>query len=279
MRWRDQRESDNVIDERGRRTGGGRIGLGGLLVVLLVSYVTGTNPLQLLALLSSQSAPSTYSRGSYQGSPQEEETKHFLAVVLGSTEDVWKAQFSKMGKSYSDPALVVFTDAVQSACGYSSSATGPFYCPGDKRLYIDIGFLEQLQAELGAQGDFAAAYVLAHEVGHHVQTLLGIERHVRELQSESNAPNLVQVKMELQADCLSGVWAYYAQQAGLLEVGDVEEGINAAKAVGDDRIQGMSGRGYINPETFTHGSSAERAKWFNTGLASGNLNSCDTFDR
>jgi len=276
MRWRDQRESENVIDERGRRIGGGHLSLGGLLLILLVSYVTGTNPLQLLAIVTSQSGPANYSQGPYRASAKEEETKHFLGVVLASTEDVWKEQFAKMGRSYEDPSLVVFADSVDSACGLSSSATGPFYCPGDRRLYIDIGFLGQLQTQLGAEGDFAAAYVLAHEVGHHVQTLLGIERRVRQLQEEAGAPKLIQVKMELQADCLSGVWAYYAKQAGLLEIGDIEEGINAAKAVGDDRIQSMSGRGYVNPESFTHGSSAERAKWFEAGLASGSIANCNT---
>ena len=276
MRWKDQRESDNVIDERGRPVGARGIGLGSVVLVLVVSYFTGQNPLTLLSLLTSTSVSTQPgSRASYRSTPEEEESKHFLSVVLGNTEDVWREKFREYGKPYSDPNLVVFTDEIASACGYTASATGPFYCPGDHKLYIDIGFLSQLQHELGAEGDFAAAYVVAHEVGHHVQSMMGIDQQVRRLQAQSDNPNEYQVKMELQADCFAGIWANSAEKRGLLEIGDVEEGINAAKAVGDDRIQSMSG-GRVNPDGFTHGSSAERAKWFKAGLATGDIKSCDT---
>jgi len=276
MRWRDQRESDNVIDERGRSIGARHVSLGGVVLVLIVSYFTGQNPLALLSLLSSTSVSTQPgARASYRSTREEEESKHFLAVVLGNTEDVWRQKFREYGKNYSDPNLVVFTDQIDSACGFTESATGPFYCPGDQKLYIDIGFLSQLQHELGAEGDFAAAYVVAHEVGHHVQTMMGIDREVRRLQAQSDNPNEYQVKMELQADCFAGVWANSAEKRGLLEIGDIEEGINAAKAVGDDRIQSMQG-GRVNPDAFTHGSSAERARWFKAGLESGDIKSCDT---
>lgn len=275
MRIDGMEESQNVVDERGAPRRGPRLTIGSVVVVLLISYVTGQNPLRLLALLANQGAVSGPAVP-YQSSPADDQTKHLLSVVLRSTEEVWGEQFRGIGRQYSDPHLVLFNDAVQSACGMSSSATGPFYCPGDHQLYIDMGFLRQLQQALRAEGDFAAAYVVAHEVGHHVQTLLGIEQQMRARQSRAADPNVEQVKLELQADCFSGVWGHYAQKRGILEVGDVEEGINAARAVGDDRIQSMHG-GAVNPETFTHGSSADRAKWFRAGFDSGDYRRCDTF--
>ncbi len=272
MKLEGERESENVIDARGRR--GAPLTLSGILLVLLVSYITGQNPLQVLSQFMAQNPQASFQPGPQ--SPADDETKHLLSVVLRSTEEVWHDRFRAMGRDYQEPRLVLFTDVVQSACGMSTSATGPFYCPGDQQLYIDMGFLRQLQRSLGAEGDFAAAYVVAHEVGHHVQTLLGIERQMRARQAQSGNPNAEQVKLELQADCLSGVWGFYAAKRGLLEVGDVEQGINAAKAVGDDRLQRMGG-GSVSPERFTHGSSADRARWFKSGLASGDLASCDTF--
>jgi len=298
MRWKGQRESDNVVDRRDPsaeytsagqsgadysrpRSGTRSLTLGGVVLAVVLSYLTGRNPLELLSLLSSTAVVSPDQRASYDSgfrpaTAQEDESKRFLSVVLANTEDVWRSVFQQQGKVYSDPSLVIFTDAVDSACGFNRSATGPFYCPGDQSLYIDIGFLGQLQSSLGANGDFAAAYVIAHEVGHHIQTLLGIESRVRRKQSESASPNLIQVSMELQADCLAGVWGSFAEKQGLLEVGDVEEGINAAKAVGDDRIQAMN-RQAVNPDSFTHGSSAERARWFKRGFESGDITACDTF--
>jgi predicted metalloprotease len=273
MKIAGQDQSDNVIDERGRGGRGRPLTLGGLIFILLLSYLTGQNPLSLLAAYTSQGPSPT---APTQSSPQDDETKQLLSVVLRSTEKVWGQIFQAEGKTYRDPHLVLFTDYVQSACGMTSSATGPFYCPGDQRLYIDMGFLSQLQHSLGAEGDFAAAYVVAHEVGHHVQTLLGIEQRMLQLQQRSSQPNAEQVKLELQADCFAGVWGFYAQKAGLLEVGDIEEGINAARAVGDDRIQSMNG-GTVHPESFTHGSSAERAHWFSVGLKEGNYRECNTF--
>ena len=273
MLWKNQRESDNVQDVRGRSVRGGTLSIGSVLLVLLVSYITGQNPLTLLSMLSGSSS-SVSSPEAYQSSPEQEESKRFLAAVLGSTEDVWGDLFQRMGKQYERPHLVLFTDQVESACGLSSAATGPFYCPGDNRLYVDMGFLGQLQRQLGAEGDFAAAYVVAHEVGHHVQTILGIQSAAGSLRAAGEGSH--QVKFELQADCFAGVWGYYAAQQGLLEPGDAEEGLNAARAVGDDRIQQMSGRS-VSPDSFTHGSSTERSASFQRGFSSGSIKECDLF--
>ncbi|MFN8388792.1 MAG: neutral zinc metallopeptidase [Bdellovibrionota bacterium] len=274
MLWKNQRQSENVEDRRGQTISGGGLSLGGVLIVLVISYLTGQNPLTLLSLLSDGS-PSASVNPSYQSSPEQEESKAFLSAVLGSTEDVWGDIFGRMGKRYEPPRLVLFTDTVDSACGLSSAATGPFYCPSDNRLYIDMGFLAQLQQQLGAEGDFAAAYVVAHEVGHHVQTLLGITSSNR-VGSLGTGEDSAQVKFELQADCFAGIWGFYAAKNGLLERGDAEEGLNAARAVGDDRIQQMSGRS-VSPDSFTHGSSRERSSSFMRGFSSGSMQECDLF--
>jgi hypothetical protein len=206
--------------------------------------------------------------------------RNFVAVVLAETEDVWKDTFQQAGKTYEEPKLVLFSDSVESACGIAGSAVGPFYCPGDHKVYLDLAFFEELHSRFGASGDFAQAYVIAHEVGHHVQTLLGISEKVHELQSRAgkSESNKLSVMMELQADCLAGMWAHQADKSRhILEAGDIEEGLNAASAVGDDRIQKQT-QGYVVPDGFTHGSSAQRVSWFKKGFEQGNINACDTFN-
>jgi predicted metalloprotease len=280
MRWRDLRRSDNVRDERGMGGGGGgfpigRVGGLGGVALLFVAYLVG-GPNAVLQLLSSDGST---------GSPREgapltatDDTSQFVAAILGSTEDVWGAIFAQQGRRYQPPMLELFDGSVQSACGYASAAAGPFYCPGDRRVYLDTSFFHDL-ARLGGPGDFAAAYVIGHEVGHHVQTLLGTSDKVRAAQQRGNetAGNRLQVAMELQADCFAGVWAYHAnQQNNVLEPGDVDEGLAAAEAIGDDRLQRNAGR-RVTPDSFTHGSSAQRQQWLKTGLTSGDPAACDTF--
>ncbi len=213
------------------------------------------------------------------GSDPEQERVDFVNWLIDDVQNVWQQQYPTIGSGpYQAATLVLFRDAVRSACGFAQSATGPFYCPGDQKAYIDLGFFDQLARRFGAPGDFAQAYVLAHEIGHHVQTLLGINDQVRQAQARSpRDSNQIQVRMELQADCLAGVWGHSAAQRGRLESGDVEEGLRAAAAIGDDRIQQMSGRGYVNPEGFTHGSSEQRVRWFRRGFEAGDPNVCDTF--
>ena len=286
MRWKDLRRSSNVRDVRGAGGyGGGRMGLPvgrglgggvGLLVILVVLFLFG-GPDAILQLFSGgASAPS-----SDQGQPltANDETSDFVARVLGSTEDVWGALFAQSGQRYQAPQLTIFSGSVQSACGYASAASGPFYCPRDQRVYLDTSFFDEL-ARMGGAGDFAAAYVIGHEVGHHVQTLLGTSDQVRSAQQRGNETqaNRLQVAMELQADCFAGVWAYHANQtARVLEPGDVEEGLAAAAAIGDDRLQRNAGRS-VTPDSFTHGSSADRQRWLSTGLRSGDPSACDTFN-
>jgi predicted metalloprotease len=205
--------------------------------------------------------------------------RKFAAVVLGETEDVWRETFQKMGRTYQEPKLVLFSGAVESACGMAGSATGPFYCPSDHKVYLDLSFFEDLRTRFGAPGDFAQAYIIAHEVGHHVQTLLGISQKVNQLQSRANPSerNKLSVRMELQADCFAGAWAQQADKSRhILEAGDIEEGLNAASAIGDDRIQRKT-QGYVVPDAFTHGSAAQRVRWFKLGLQSGTIQACDTF--
>ena len=282
MRWTTGRRSENVEDRRGfhvsPRVAGG--GLGTIVLVLVALYL-GVDPSVILnqtqmtvpgAGTSTQSAP-------YSASPEEQRLAEFVSVVLADTEDTWHALFRGMEKTYEEPRLVLFSGSVESACGLASAAVGPFYCPADQKLYIDLSFYSDLKNRFGAPGDFAQAYVIAHEVGHHVQNLLGIAEKVRSLRgriSEAEA-NKLSVMMELQADCLSGVWAYHADKArNILEQGDVEEALNAASAIGDDRLQRKS-RGYVTPDSFTHGSSAQRMRWFKRGLESGNIGQCNTF--
>jgi len=281
MRWRDARRSENVEDRRGVRVGPATAGIGGgaLLLIIVLSLLTGENPLDLLQ----QAGPVPDSAQVGAGGPATpsgppDEASEFVRAVLGDTEDTWGGIFAASGRKYDEPGLVLYTGAVQSACGFGSAAVGPFYCPGDKKVYLDLSFFQDLTNRFGAPGDFAAAYVIAHEVGHHIQGLLGIEDRVARLRQrvgEADA-NALSVRTELQADCFAGVWGHHAARKDMLEQGDVEEGLRAAAAIGDDRIQRRT-QGYIVPESFTHGSSAQRVEWLKRGLQSGDLNQCDTF--
>ena len=278
MLWKGQRQSDNVEDRRGMSGGGMAIGGGlGGIVLLVIALLLGADPRQLLEQ-SRGVDPSTGTTTSRPTNPQEDELKQFSATVLASTEDVWTDIFRQQGRTYSKPTLVLFTDAVRSACGEAGAATGPFYCPGDQKLYLDLSFFNDLQTRFRAPGDFAQAYVIAHEVGHHVQNLLGTMDKVDSIRgrtSEAEA-NQLSVRLELQADFLAGVWAHYAQQKGILEAGDIEEALGAASAVGDDRLQ-REGQGYVIPDSFTHGTSEQRIRWFRKGLETGDLRQGDTF--
>lgn len=276
MQWRSQRDSDNVEDRRGG--GAGRIAVGGglgTIAVVIIALLMGKNPMQLLNSMNSNAPVQT----TQQPAGVNDEGKQFVSKVLGTTEDVWREQFRKMGKTYIDPKLVIFTNAVQSGCGSASSATGPFYCPADQKVYIDLDFFNELKTRFNAAGDFANAYVIAHEVGHHVQNLLGISDRVHELQqqvSEKEA-NQLSVRLELQADFLAGVWAHYAQEMkNILDPGDLEAALRAASAIGDDKLQ-MQGQGYIVPDAFTHGTSAQRVAWFRKGFETGDMKLSDTF--
>ena len=251
-------------------------GLGGV-VVLIIALLLGADPRQLLEQTRGDN-PASGTETSRRVNPQEEELKQFTATVLASTEDVWTDIFRQEGKSYRKPTLVLFTEQVRSACGNAGAAVGPFYCPGDEKLYLDLSFFNELQTRFRAPGDFAQAYVIAHEVGHHVQNLLGTMEKVdaaRGRMSEGEA-NQLSVRLELQADFLAGVWAHYAQQKGILEPGDIEEALGAASAVGDDRLQ-REGQGYVIPDSFTHGTSEQRRRWFRKGLETGDIRQGDTF--
>jgi len=279
MRWDDLRESTNVEDVRAS-TGGGaglKIGVGGTLLALVASYFLGIDPRLILGLMSAvptqQSAPAAH-----YGTPPDQQGR-FIAAVLGETEDTWSAIFQTQGLEYVPPKLVLYRDAMPTACGSGRAAAGPFYCPLDRKVYLDLSFFQQLAAEFQAPGEFAEAYVLAHEVGHHVQNLLGIADQVRSVQARATQAqaNQLSVKLELQADCFAGVWARHADETKhILEQGDVESALRAASAVGDDTLQRRA-QGYVVPESFTHGTSAERVDWFKRGLAGGSIQSCDTF--
>jgi uncharacterized protein len=278
MKWRGRRESENIEDRRGMS--GGRIavggGLGGL-AILLLALLFGADPRQLLEQLP-QNGTEPGSSASRPVNPEEEESKQFTAVVLAETEDVWTQIFRGMGSQYRKPTLVLFTDQVRSACGNASAAVGPFYCPGDEKLYLDLSFFRELHSRFRAPGDFAQAYVIAHEVGHHVQQLLGTSDRVSSLQQQSSREqaNDLSVRLELQADFLAGIWAYHAARQGLLEAGDIEEALSAASAVGDDRLQRES-QGYVVPDSFTHGTSEQRIRWFRRGFETGDIRQGDTF--
>ncbi len=279
MRWDDLRESSNVEDVRGS-TGGGRglkIGLGGTLLALIASYFLGIDPRVILGLMSAVPGQSPTPAAS-SGTPQDQQGR-FIAAVLGETEDTWSAIFQANGQQYIPPKLVLYRDQMPTACGSGSAAAGPFYCPLDRKVYLDLGFFQQLSDEFQAPGEFAEAYVLAHEVGHHVQNLLGIAGKVRAAQERASEAqvNQLSVRLELQADCFAGVWAKHADQTKhILEQGDVEAALRAAAAVGDDTLQKRA-RGYVVPESFTHGSAAERTSWFKRGLTDGSIQGCDTF--
>ena len=283
MRWRDGRQSDNIEDRRGmsipRGAKIGGVGGLGLLAIVVIGMFLGIDPTVLLQGVPDIQTPSVSVQPGDRPALNDDQ-RQFVAVVLGETEDVWHEAFQKMGRTYQTPTLVLFSGAVESACGIAGSAVGPFYCPSDHKIYLDLSFFEDLQTRFGASGDFAQAYVIAHEVGHHVQTLLGISRKVNELQRRvsPSEKNKLSVRMELQADCFAGVWARQADESRqILEAGDIEEALNAASAIGDDRIQRRT-QGYVVPDAFTHGSAAQRVRWFKLGLELGNLEACDTFN-
>lgn len=280
MRWKGRRQSTQVEDRRGQRAGPRLAGGGlGLLLLVGVGLYLGVDPKVLMQAVQVQQAPPPASASSAPGPLQDEQAK-FVAVVLADTEDTWRALFQKGGRTYQEPALVLFSGAVRSACGTAQSAMGPFYCPLDQKVYIDLSFYSDLQNRFQAPGDFAQAYVIAHEVGHHVQTLLGVSEQVRSAKARVGKveANELSVRQELQADCFAGIWAHHADRTrNLLERGDIEEGLNAASAIGDDRLQQQS-RGRVTPESFTHGSSAQRVRWFKRGYAAGSVNECNTFE-
>jgi hypothetical protein len=283
MLWRDGRESDNIEDRRGVSISrgakiGGMGGLG-LVAIVLIGWFFGIDPTVLLQGVPETQTPSVSVQQSSRPTVNDDQRK-FVAVVLAETEDVWYEAFRKMERTYQAPKLVLFSRAVESACGIAGSAVGPFYCPSDHKVYLDLSFFNDLRTRFGAPGDFAQAYVIAHEVGHHVQSLLGISQKVHELQSRTNPSqrNKLSVRMELQADCFAGIWAHQVRKSGqILEAGDIEEGLNAASAVGDDRIQRKT-QGYVVPDAFTHGSAAQRVRWFKLGLEQGNIEGCNTFN-
>ena len=279
MKWKRRRRSSNVIDRRGARTGRRVAGGGlGVLVIALVAMYFGVDP-RIVLQVGDQLGGGGQVSTPVQRSPEEEELVEFVRAVLADTEDTWHAIFSNGGGNYVEPKLVLFSGATNSACGYAQAAMGPFYCPGDRQVYIDLSFYQELKNRFGAPGDFAQAYVIAHEVGHHVQTLLGITEQVQKAKSgvSRTEANAIQVRMELQADCFSGIWANHADRLrNLLEAGDIEEGLNAAAAIGDDTLQ-RKAQGHVVPESFTHGSARQRQEWFTRGWRSGDLSQCDTF--
>ena len=281
MRWQMGRRSENVEDRRGRPTRRVVAGGGGLGIVLLalVALYLGVDPTIVLQEADRAGWNDSTAPGVDPNDPHQAEQRDFVAAILGDTEDAWNGIFRSLGRSYSEPTLVLFSGAVESACGHAQAAVGPFYCPADRKVYIYLSFYDDLRNRHGAPGDFAQAYVIAHEIGHHVQTLLGISPpvHAAMQRSDRNAANQLSVRLELQADCLAGIWAFNARRArDLLEDGDVEEGLAAASAIGDDRLQWQA-RGYVAPESFTHGTSEQRVRWFERGLRSGDLDACDTF--
>ena len=284
MRWRGERQSSNIEDRRGHRLGRPGLAVGGLgtLAIVVIGMFLGVDPRVLLqGLQQTQVAagPDAPAPGPYEESAGEAERRQFVAVVLADTEHVWQQLFSTSGGTYREPKLVLFNGAVQSGCGFAEAAMGPFYCPADERVFLDMSFFDEMGSRLGAGGDFAQAYVIAHEVGHHVQNLLGASGKVHELQQrvDKSEANQLSVRLELQADCYAGVWAHRAEQnRALLEAGDLEEAMGAASAVGDDRLQRRA-QGHVVPDSFTHGSSEQRMRWFQRGFESGNPGVCDTF--
>lgn len=275
MKWEGRRGSGNIEDRRGMGMGVGLPlggGIGGVVLLLIISVLTGTNPLDYVG------SPNAPSSTGMSGVPDNDPQAQFIAVVLADTEETWSEIFQQAGRSYEPPVLVLFEGATQSGCGVGRSEVGPFYCPADQRVYLDLSFFRDLDQRFGAPGDFAQAYVVAHEVGHHIQTVLGTSEKVAQGRSSANPAdaNALSVRMELQADCYAGVWGRRAAQRGLLEAGDAEEGLNAAASIGDDRLQRM-GQGQVAPESFTHGSSAQRVQWLRRGLDDGSPDGCDTF--
>ena len=293
MRWRTGRRSSNIEDRRGARRsfplpGGRRIGRRGglsggvILIIIVIGLITGQNPLQLLGMINGGGQSYTPSTSQTESSTAtlNDEDADFVSVVLADTEDTWNALFSRGGSRYRPPQLVLYSDITKTACGLGQAASGPFYCPADSKVYLDLGFFQELK-RLGAPGDFAVAYVIAHEIGHHVQNLVGTSTKVHQarLSSSKRAANALSVLQELQADCYAGVWAHHAQRdRNILEAGDIEEGLTAASSVGDDRLQRNAGR-TVQPESFTHGSSKQRMQWFRIGFEYGDIKRCDTFQQ
>ena len=281
MRWRGREESSNVEDRRGIGGAGLAVGGGlGSVVILVIALLFGVDPSQLLnSGQEGGQGPATQTGQPQRTNPQEDELASFVKVVLRDTEKVWGDIFQKGGRQYREPRLELFTGQTRSACGVAGASVGPFYCPGDQKVYIDLSFYDEMKRRFRAPGDFAQAYVIAHEVGHHVQNLLGTSDKVDALQrraSETQA-NRLSVMLELQADCYAGVWGFYEQQHGIIEPGDIDEALNAASAIGDDRLQTQA-QGYVVPDSFTHGSSEQRARWFRQGFESGDMRRCDTFN-
>lgn len=276
MRWQTGRRSTNIEDRRGIRTSSLAGGGIGMVLLALAAYYFGIDP---RVVLDATDSVKTETVVDYQPSPEEQQLAEFVSVVLGETEETWQALFKSMGKQYQEPTLVLFSDAVKSACGFAEAAVGPFYCSLDQKVYIDLKFYDELKNRFKAPGDFAQAYVVAHEVGHHVQNLLGITKRMQETQTRGSQAegNQLSVRLELQADCLAGLWANHTQaRRKILEAGDVEEALGAAASIGDDRLQKQT-RGVVVPDSFTHGTSAQRVRWFQRGLDSTSMESCNTF--
>ncbi|HEX7890541.1 MAG TPA: neutral zinc metallopeptidase [Ramlibacter sp.] len=287
MRWEGNRTSSNVEDQRssggggGFGLGGGTIGIGTIVVALIGGALLGINPLEIIGMMSGGGAPQVQQQGPAPAPPATDKMGQFVSTVLADTEDVWKQQFQQGGAKYVEPKLVLYRGAIRTGCGAGQAQMGPFYCPLDQKVYIDLSFYETMKSRMGAPGDFAQAYVIAHEVGHHVQNLLGISEKVQGAQQAARSrgeANALSVRLELQADCFAGVWGHHAQnQRQILEQGDIEEAMNAAQKIGDDALQANAGRAVV-PESFTHGSSEQRQRWFMTGLKTGSVKSCDTFN-
>ncbi|PHS26335.1 MAG: flagellar biosynthesis protein FlgM [Methylophaga sp.] len=284
MRWRNRRTSSNIEDRRNQTSRRGKAAkgsVGTIVIALAAMYFFGVDPQLVMNILGGGAIQTTSQVDpNYRPSAAEQQLAQFTGVVLADTEDVWHPLFKQMGKRYQEPRLVLFTDAVRSACGHAQASMGPFYCPGDNKIYIDLGFYQQLKNRHDAPGDFAQAYVIAHEVGHHVQNLLGISGQVQQAKQRMSKEkgNQLSVMLELQADCFSGVWAHHTERAKhVLEQGDIEEALTAASAIGDDRLQKQA-RGYASPESFTHGTSEQRVRWFKTGFSKGTVESCNTFE-
>jgi predicted metalloprotease len=279
MKWQSGRRSSNVEDRRGMRSRGGLVGGGvGTILIIIAALYFGVDPSFLIEGMQSSNV-STSGTQPTADDLRNDPLADMIAVVIADTEDVWAELFANQGRRYEQPTLVLFTGSTRSACGLGQAAMGPFYCPADRKAYIDLGFYDEMRTRFRAPGDFAQAYVIAHEIGHHVQNLLGVSNKVRQMQARAGKAegNQLSVRLELQADCLAGVWANRADKArGILESGDIEEALNAASAIGDDRLQKQT-RGTVVPESFTHGTSTQRQHWFRTGLQSGDPDSCDTF--
>ena len=288
MKWDGNRESDNVEDARGSgggggggfRIGGGSVGIGSVAIALVAGWIFGINPLTVLGLLGGGSPSPQVQQAPAGKPPATDQTARFVSTILADTEDVWRAQFKQAGMTYTEPKLRLFRGSEPTACGTGQAAMGPFYCPGDQKVYIDLGFFDVMKQRLGAPGDFAQAYVIAHEVAHHVQNLTGITGKVDAMRGRGSEAqqNALSVRLELQADCFAGVWAHDAQGARqILEQGDIEEAMNAAQQIGDDALQRKS-QGTVRPESFTHGTSAQRMAWFKRGLQTGSVPQCNTFE-